>query len=134
MIGLVACGSQKQPGPCLARDLYQGALFKHARTYVERRCGAWGILSAYYGLLTPMQVVRTYDVTLNNMPRNERQRWAREMRQAIVAKWGDQEMFLVVAGAHYMAALDGLRVHAPFKGLRIGEQLQALKRANEKDQ
>lgn len=64
---LVACGGRKATTPQPAKDLYTGGLFKAARAWAEQSPdGAWGIISAKYGILMPDDVVAPYDFTTKN--------------------------------------------------------------------
>ncbi|MFC1418665.1 DUF6884 domain-containing protein [Streptacidiphilus cavernicola] len=60
---VVACGSQKAPGPMPARDLYQSTTFRLARAAAERLAPrhGWYVLSARHGLIHPDTVTHPYD-------------------------------------------------------------------------
>jgi len=50
----------------VAKDLYVSTLFFGRRSFVERSCGQWWILSAEHGLVHPDEVLGPYDVTLKD--------------------------------------------------------------------
>ena len=131
-IGLVGCVKSKASGPQPAKELYVSILFKGRRTYVERTCDEWWILSALHGLVDPEDVVAPYDLALSDLRRSERRAWSQVVLQAI-----DQRIRPVVgdtfelhAGADYRhfgleggLRSRGLVVANPTEGLRMGAQL-----------
>jgi len=74
-IGLLACAKDKKAGLHNACDLYQSHLFSLGKSYLERHCDAWFILSAKHGLLNPMAEIENYDVTLNTFNKAQRAEW-----------------------------------------------------------
>jgi hypothetical protein len=131
-IGVVACCKTKLSHAAPARDLYQSPLFKHARTYVERECDDWLILSALYGVCTPDRLISPYDVTLAAKSAEERRIWAALCWSELflLSHAHENTIFVPLCGYLYRAALDGLRCEPPYSGLGIGQQLQFLIRAN----
>ena len=128
---LVACCGPKLRTSAAAADIYISMLFKKARTTAERQ-GRWFILSALHGLLAPSTIIDPYNVTLKKMPVQKRREWGQKVRGQLT-KAGLINLHLVaLAGADYVKPLleAGLDVTQPMKGLRIGEQLQWLNRAN----
>jgi len=70
---IVPCGKRKiwdknpEAGPCEARDVYRGSLFKVCREYADR----WVILSAKYGFVDPDFIIpENYDVTFKDLGTN----------------------------------------------------------------
>jgi hypothetical protein len=142
---LIACCGQKADTACKARDLYRSQLFRKSVAYAERRGLAWAILSAEHGVVMPDDVIAPYDVTLTNMSAAERRAWARKVNAQIRATF-PAARFVVLAGKHYRAALDGawilktpcssvsvdvpavLTHEAPMEGMGIGDQLGFLTR------
>lgn len=129
---LVSCVSKKSSGPSAAKDLYTSDWFLKARSYVEKRDGAWFILSAKYGLLDPDQKIEPYEVTLNNMSVSARRDWAQNVLKALETLIGPEDRLVILAGARYREflteRLESLcaEVVVPMEGLRIGEQLAWL--------
>src|SRR5487761_2442868 len=112
-IGLVGCVKGKASRPRPAKDLYVSTLFKGRRTYVERTCDEWWILSALHGLVDPEDVVAPYELALSDLRRSERRAWSQVVLQAINLQIrpvaGDT--FELHAGADYrhFGLEDGLR-------------------------
>ena len=113
-------------------DLYTSALFHGRRTYVERKCERWFVLSAEHGLVAPETVLAPYDVTLKTKSRSERREWSGQVLAALEAQLGDLRRyeFEIHAGNDYRAhgleagiRASGARVEVPAAGLGLGEQL-----------
>lgn len=137
-IGLVGCVKSKQSGDAPARELYVSALFRGRRSYVERTCDRWFVLSAKHGLVEPEQVLAPYDEALARAPVAQRRRWSEEVLAALRERLGDlgQHDFDIHAGAAYRdhGLEDGLRragarVDVPARGLRQGPQLRFYNQA-----
>lgn len=137
VIAFVSCVSMKQttPQPIAAKDLYISPLFKKAREYVEKVSNKWYILSAYYGLLGPEQLVSDYNLTLNEMSSKEVEKWSRLVYSDIIkyVNPSPEDVLLFLAGMKYRKFLipmlrdkDGLIVNVPMKDLPIGKQLSWL--------
>ncbi|MCZ7645944.1 MAG: hypothetical protein M5U26_11780 [Planctomycetota bacterium] len=125
-IGLIACCKKKLARAAPAGELYQSDLFKKSKSYVERHCERWAILSAKHGLVMPEQVIEPYDQTLNGMKASEVRAWAdRTSKQLEIAFPGKD--FLVLAGKRYRAATKPFKASVPLAGLSIGRQLSWLK-------
>jgi hypothetical protein len=132
-IGLVGCVKEKATGPRKARDLYVSTLFKGRRAYVEYSCDEWWILSAEHGLVHPDQVVAPYDVTLKDVSRDQRRKWAQMVLRDLdrQVRIGPKDIVEIHAGADYrdFGLVDDLRgrgceVLIPTEGMPIGSQLQ----------
>lgn len=132
---LVSCVGMKATASMPARDLYVSPWFVLARRFAEKRGGAWLILSAEYGLVEPERIVAPYNRTLNSMPAAERRLWAQHVADDLQAREGWWESIVVLAGLRYreflLEHLERMsnRVEVPMLGLRIGQQLQWLKRS-----
>ncbi|MDA8332166.1 MAG: hypothetical protein M0027_13400 [Candidatus Dormibacteraeota bacterium] len=138
-IGLVGCVKSKLSRPARARDLYTSPLFVGRRSWVERTCESWFILSAKYGLVAPEQVVEPYDQTLTRMNRRERRAWSRAVVAALRAQLHDLSAytFEIHAGAAYFdfglrdsLVAEGAAVEIPSLHLRLGEQLALYRRGH----
>jgi len=131
---LVACSGLKiasaQGELVAARDLYMASdLFAKSRAYAEARCGEdWAILSAKHGLLMPFQKIDSYSLALSNMAADLRRAWAQNTRLQLLRTFGSTVRYVVLAGAYYRAALDGLQTEVPLLGMGIGQQKSWLKR------
>jgi hypothetical protein len=131
-IGLVGCVKSKAAIAAPARDLYVSPLFRGRRTYVERTCDQWFVLSALHGLVAPDQVLAPYDLTLADASVEERRRWSVGVLEQLTAAMGTlgSHDYEVHAGASYreFGLVDGLlrsgaAVRIPAEGLSQGEQL-----------
>jgi len=141
-IGLVGCVKEKADTPRASRDLYLSTLFMGRRSYVERRCDEWWILSAEHGLVHPSEVLAPYDLALKELGRPARREWSEQLLKAIAEriKPASGDFFEVHAGVEYreFGLTDGLRargcgVEVPTEGMRIGEQLRFYKQNREKN-
>lgn len=81
------------------------------------------ILSAKYGLLSPTQLVRPYDLKLSSLSKQERAAWSRSAQQALSYLEVDEVAFL--CGRSYSDGLSGVSLLPP--GLGIGKQLKLVK-------
>jgi hypothetical protein len=129
---LVSCVSKKSATAAHAREFYLSAWFIAVRQYVEATGDPWYVLSAKYGLVSPMQVLAPYDETLNNMKIAERRAWASRITTQMDHLMPSVRTVVVFAGLRYREFLMGYfvrrwRVEVPMEGLRIGKQLQWLR-------
>lgn len=131
---LVSCVSKKKAGPLPAMELYASDWFKKAREYVERSRRPWYILSAEHGLLNPYMVISAYNKTLKRMSVGERRAWAERVWEKLKHIVAHADRIVMLAGQDYRRFLEdriratGVEVIVPMDGLRIGEQLQWLKK------
>jgi len=139
-IGLVGCVKEKSDTPRQARDLYVSTLFSGRRSYVERSCDEWWILSAAHGLVHPDSLLAPYDVTLKSASRSARRLWSERVLRAIEENIhpAPSDLFEIHGGSEYrnFGLLDGLRtrgctIEIPTEGLTIGRQLQFYKKARD---
>ena len=132
-IGLVGCVSTKLSKAAQAKDLYNSTLFRGRRSWVERTCDTWFILSAKYGLVLPTQVIEPYDVSLTDAPTEFKHDWANHVFGQLEAILGDLKLyeFEIHAGSAYrefglvrQLMAKGAQVSVPAEGLKIGPQLE----------
>lgn len=111
-VGLIGCSATKLDRAAPAADLYTGPVFSLERAWITARTDVdvWAILSAKHGLVMPDQVVEPYDLALGDLSAAERRAWAERTREQLVARWGRDAVYMIVAGADYRAALEGLLV------------------------
>lgn len=131
-IGLVACCGQKLEGRHPAGEIYQSSLFLKSREWVEKNCDKLMILSAKHGLIDPHQVIESYDVTLNDMPAQQRKDWSEKVRAQMQSFVNDE--IVVLAGKNYCGWTDGFNVQRPMEGFGIGQQLQWLTNQEQKNE
>ncbi len=131
-IVLISCVVQKLSQRAKAKDLYISTLFKLNLKYAEKlEPNEIFILSAKYGLLPLGQEIEPYEQTLNNMRSNEIKQWASRVLDQIKQVCSiDETEFTFLAGDKYRKYLlpHIKNAQIPLEGLRIGEQLQRLKR------
>lgn len=109
-VGLIGCGKEKLKHPAPASELYVGSFFKLCKQWITKpgRVDEWGILSAKHGLVMPDDVYEPYDQSLWGLTTSERRAWAVMVRGQIVAEWGRENIFMILAGAHYRMAVSEL--------------------------
>ena len=135
-IALVSCVKQKLDHPAPARDLYTSLLFRGLRHHAEANSDSWFILSAEHGLLHPDTIVAPYERTLNLMAATDRSMWASRVLEQLGKLAPAPTSILMLAGLRYRERLvpvllaRGISVDIPLAGLRLGQQLQWLKRSN----
>lgn len=124
----------------VAKDLYVSTLFFGRRSFVERSCGQWWILSAEHGLVHPDEVLGPYDVTLKDASRLARREWSARVLRTMDKRVqpGPGDIFEIHAGTEYrdFGLVEGLRtrgckVEIPTEGMRIDHQLRFYKLAEE---
>lgn len=136
-IGLVACGSKKTEVPGTAELLYTSDLFAKSRQYALNNSERWFILSAKHGLVAPDEVLEPYDLALHTLSRAEQREWAERVLAKLLPVLSPGDTVVMLAGITYRRDLlgplegHGVTVEIPLEGLRIGEQLRWLTRANE---
>lgn len=130
-IALLSCVSKKLNGEWKAKDLYISPLFKKSYNYCRKYDFIY-ILSAEYGFLDENKIVKSYDLTLNNMSKKENIEWSNKVYTEIVKLFKDEEVeFYIHAGENYIKNLVPLLLNHPnfkiineLKGLSIGRRLQ----------
>jgi hypothetical protein len=127
-VGFVACCGRKLPHIAPAKDIYQSDLFKKSRAWVEANCDEWYILSALYGIVHPDTEIAPYDVTLNEMPKEDRDLWASKVRGELHGLGLEGEELVVLAGKRYRDPFLLVPHECPMEGLGIGQQLAWLMR------
>ena len=131
-IVLLACAAKKGPSKTRADKLYTSALFQLSLQYARQlRPDATFILSAKHGLLRLDDQVEPYNMSLNEMSAAQRKAWASRVVDQLKASCDlRRDLFIILAGDRYRRYLLPHLTHyeIPLRGLRIGEQLQYLKR------
>lgn len=133
-VALVSCVRRKRQTAAPARDLYLSPLFRGLRRYAETHADAWYILSAEHGVLCPDEVVAPYERTLSTMPRRERIAWADRVQGQLLEVLPAGAEVIVLAGLRYREGIEpflrshGFSVTVPLEGMKIGQQLQRLKK------
>jgi cytoplasmic iron level regulating protein YaaA (DUF328/UPF0246 family) len=129
---LISCVSKKLATAAAAQDLYTSTLFRLNLEYAKSiDPDAIFILSALYGLVTLHQIISPYDITLNNMKAADRKAWASQVIEQLERRLVIPDThFIFLAGQRYRQYLipHMPSYEIPLQGMRIGEQLQYLKR------
>ena len=88
-IGLVGCVKGKLTHAAPAQDLYVSDLFRGRRSYVERTCDRWFVLSAKHHLLGPEETVAPYDLALTSSTDHDRRVWSTRVLEMLRTELGD---------------------------------------------
>lgn len=105
-VGLIACCKEKLDHPAPAQELYRSALFRLSKEWISRgRVDAWAILSAKHGLVMPDQIIEPYDHCLTDVPKALRLEWQALVHDQLMEKWGEDAIYLILAGWEYRQAL-----------------------------
>lgn len=109
-VGLISCSAGKLDHRAPAAELYTGPIFRAARAWITNRgeLGAWAILSAKHGLVLPDQELDPYDVSLSSLSFPELKAWGERTQAQLVARWGRDAIYTVLAGSDYRQATRGL--------------------------
>jgi hypothetical protein len=138
-VGLVGCVKQQAARRAEAQDLFVSPLFRGRRTYVERTCGRWYVLSALHGLVAPDESLAPYDLKLKSVSQAERRAWSERVLTRLEAEIGALKglTFEIHAGASYTneGLVRGLRargaaVELPAVGLGEAQELAFYHEAN----
>ena len=129
---LVSCSAGKEEKPMPAEDLYNSDLFKKQLEYAKKLASSNNvyIIFAKYHLVPLNKTISPYNLTLKEMPANEREKWAEVVLKQLQEKGYNlqKDKFVILAGNAYRQYLEPhmKNVEVPFEGLRIGQQKKAL--------
>jgi hypothetical protein len=129
---LVSCSAGKEEKPMPAEKLYNSDLFKKQMEYAKKLAPDNNvyIISAKYHLVPLSKTISPYNLTLKEMPANEREKWAEVVLKQLQEKGYNlqKDKFVILAGNAYRQYLEPQmkNVEVPFEGLRIGQQKKAL--------
>jgi len=134
---LVSCSAQKLESEAKAEDLYVSPLFKKSKEWAKLAGGAWYILSAKHGLVSPEASLAPYDASLRNDTPQERGRWGDRIVCTLRTVASPSDLIFLLAGNTYSSALlkrlldAGYRVAQPFQGMSLGQRLRWLNTASD---
>ena len=142
-IALISCVAKKLNGKHPAYKLYSpSTLFKAHWNYaldvlkLDPRNSIF-IISAKHHLISPLQEIEKYDVTLKNMSKEERKKWAKVTAKQLSEKFAlNNTEFLILAGKDYYEELINYLPHyklIPSEPLPIGKRVQWFKNEVEKE-
>ena len=129
---LVSCSSGKESQAAPAEELYNSDLFKKQMEYAKKLAPDNNvyIISAKYHLVPLSKTIAPYNLTLKEMPANEREKWSEVVKKQLEDKGYNlqKDKFVFLAGNAYRQYLEPhmKNVEVPFEGLRIGQQKKAL--------
>jgi hypothetical protein len=131
-ITLVSCSATKLGEKAMAKDFYQGALFKKSLAYALKisEIDDIYIISAKYGLVKLEQELEPYDVSLKDYNPEQKQAFALKIYMALKSKYKklEDKVVTILAGkAYYDELIKIVPVYdLPLEGLRIGESMADL--------
>jgi len=130
-IYLISCSSDKLETKAAASELYCSPLFKKSLEYARKQVSddQIFILSAKYGLVPLNKVIEPYDVTLKDMPSDERKMWADKVYSELENQFSiSNDEFVFLAGTAYTEYLipKFKYTHDFLEGKKIGERLEYL--------
>lgn len=128
---LISCVKTKLDRPAKAKYLYMSSLFRMGYGYAKSlKPDNIFILSAKHGLISDKEVIKPYNVTLNNMKAADRRKWSERVLVELGRKADLQnDLFVFLAGIKYREyLLPHVRNHQiPMEGMDLFEQLAWLK-------
>lgn len=129
----ISCVKQKVDHKTQAQYLYKSDLFSKQLKYAQQLATKDDhiyILSAKYGVLELTDTISPYELTLNNMGKLERKKWAAKCYRQLKRKnidFKDKAIFLTGNSYHeYLSQLFTDKVF-PLGNLPFGMRLQKLK-------
>ena len=129
---LVSCSAGKEAKSMPAEKLYNSDLFKKQLEYAKKLTSPNDIyiISAKYHLVPLNKTIAPYNLTLKDMPSEDREAWSEIVKKQLIQKGYnlDKDKFVFLAGSAYRQYLEPQmkNVKVPFEGLRIGQQKKAL--------
>jgi hypothetical protein len=132
-IAVVGCSKGKLSYPeGQAQFLYFSDLFHLSHRYAERFCTNWIILSAFYGVLYPTDVIQPYNLSLRDFNAKQMAEWRARCRPVLKRLQAEEPTcFVVLAGGLYFSAVWEVEqreghILVPMAGLGIGQRVAWL--------
>lgn len=130
-IYLISCSSDKLESKAAASELYCSPLFKKSLEYARKQVSddQIFILSAKHYLTPLSAVIEPYDVTLKDMPSDDRKKWADKVYSQLEEQFNvNKDKFVFLAGTSYTEYLipKFKYSHDFLEGKKIGERLEYL--------
>lgn len=129
---LISCSKTKADGTRIAKEMYISALFKKSIEFAESQGGEVAILSAKYGVILPDDIIDTYNITLNDMDKEQKIAWAMLVYNSLVNRFGINKDYCFLAGKSYYQELvkimkpEGIRYSIMMESMGIGQRLKFL--------
>jgi len=129
-IAFIGCSATKRSSACIARELYQGNIFKKALRLCEKlKYDKIFILSAKYGLVLIDQIIDPYEQTLNKITISKRKEWSKKVMWQLKEKIQLTDELTFYCGKNYyfyIAQWLPNKKNYPLKNLSMGYSLQEL--------
>jgi len=128
-VALISCSKLKNKGLYQVKDLYCSPLFKKSFSYAIKNFDDVYILSAKYGLLNKKTEIRDYNMTLNDMKKEQIIEWSKNIANQINQTFNKTDKIYIIAGKkYYEELLKYLDVpyEIVFENLSIGKKMQIL--------
>lgn len=130
-IYLISCSSEKVDKKSPASELYCSPLFAKSLEYARKQVSddQIFILSAKYGLVPLSMEIDPYDITLKDMPSEDRKTWAENVYLELEKRFNiKKDRFIFLAGTAYTEYLipKFQYSHDFLEGKKIGERLEYL--------
>lgn len=129
---LISCGAKKEKTPQKVEDLYIGGYFKKTLLYAKHLSNKNNaeifILSAKYGLLELNEIIKPYDLTLNNKGEKYKKNWSYRVIKQLQCKIKKTDKIIFLAGENYIKYLKIYykNYEEPLQGLSIGKRLKYI--------
>jgi len=126
-IGLISCVKKKKNKSSIAEEMYISDLFKKSLTYSKKMYDKTYILSAKYGLIELTDIIKPYELTLNNQPDIFIKKWSYDVLLKLILKCDiNKDIFYFHCGKKYRKYLIRKikNYKIPLKRLRLGYQLK----------
>ena len=132
---LMSCGAKKESTPQQAKNLYIGGYFKKILAYAEflsnKNNAEIFILSAKYGVLELNEIIKPYDLTLNNKDEKYKKNWSYKVIKQLESKIKRTDKIIFLAGENYIKYLKMhyINYEEPLKGLGMGKKMKVITEA-----
>ena len=130
-IALISCSKSKQSYECEAYKLYiPSELFRCSYEYAKTFADKIYILSAKYGLLDESEIIKPYDVSLNDMSEQEKIDWSQKIVRQLkcCSDIKNDEYFIFAGKNYYNYIISELKYsRLPLGNRALGERIHFLK-------
>jgi|SRR3989344_2285289 len=132
VIALVSCSKRKRQGVHIASQLYSSPLFRFSFEFAYRTCDEVWILSAKHGFVWPNRMLKSYNLSLKEMPRQRQRAWAGNVSKATTQQFPKGAVLMLYCGQVYYRDLLHLlgsefTIITPVRGLSLGRQVRWYK-------
>lgn len=142
---LISCTANKQKYKCKAEEMYSKSnLFRLSLSYalerVDDKDSQIFILSAKHGLLSLLEVIEPYDMTLKRMNKSEIITWGKKVYKQMKEKLDlKNTKFIFLAGQSYIKPLEQylnetIENPIPVNKRMIGKRMKWLKENSDNDE